>query len=80
MRDARARDLRTISEIRERYRFPSDHAVRVWLTRHLVPRWHRGRRLLVDTRDVDAALSHAPHRRGPADACHFPKTESRVAS
>lgn len=75
MRDARFRDLRTIAEIRDLYRFPSDHAARVWLTRHQVPRLNRGRRLLVDTRDVDAALVHSPHRRPLPATRHFQNLE-----
>lgn len=79
MRDARFRDLRTVPELRELYRFPSDKAVRTWLARHHVARRYRGRTLLVDTRDVDAALRHAPHRRALALVSHFPNLEERAS-
>lgn len=79
MRDARFRDLRTVPEIRVLFRFPSDKSVRTWLARHQVPRRYRGRVLLIDTRDVDAALLHAPHRRALALVSHFPNLEERAS-
>lgn len=61
----RFRDLRTTAEIAELYRFPSRQACRKWLERHHVPHLRRGRILLIDTRDVDAACGRAwdTHRR-----------------
>lgn len=55
----RFRDLRTTAELTELYRFPSREACRKWLARHRVPHLRRGRVLLVDTRDVEAACAHA---------------------
>lgn len=64
----RFRDLKTTDEIQTIYRFRSRHAVRRWLAYHDVPVTRRGRVLLVDTRDVDAACSRSYSR--------FTRTES----
>lgn len=66
--DARFRDLRTTQEIAELYRFTTRAAVRMFLRSHQVPILRRGRVLLVDTRDMDAACSRAwdKHRRRSA--------------
>lgn len=55
----RFRDLRTTAEIADLYRFPNRRACRLWLSRHQVPHIRRGRVLLIDTRDMDAACSRA---------------------
>jgi hypothetical protein len=55
----RFRDLRTTAEIAELYRFPTREAVRKFLRSHGVPYIKRGRVLLIDTRDMDAACSRA---------------------
>ncbi len=51
----RFRDLRTTQELVELYRFKSAECCRDFLRRHQVPVLRRGRVLLVDTRDFDAA-------------------------
>ena len=56
MTDSRFRDLRTTEELRDLYRWPSIDAVRMWLKRHKVPIYRRGRIVLADTRDVDAVM------------------------
>lgn len=55
----RFRDLRTTAELVELYRFKNAECCRKWLARHQVPHIRRGRVLLIDTRDMDAACSPA---------------------
>lgn len=47
---------RTVRELRDELRFPSDKACRAWLTRQGIVCVRRGRIILVDGLDVDAAL------------------------
>jgi hypothetical protein len=64
----RFRDLKTTAELADIYRFPTREACRMFLRRHQIPYMRRGRVLLVDTRDVDAACRAAwdKHRRKSA--------------
>ena len=66
MTGARFRDLRTTDELVTLYRFPSRDAVRMWIHRHQVPVYRRGRTILVDTRDIDARMRSLAKRRGDA--------------
>jgi hypothetical protein len=43
-------------QIAERFAWPSAEAARKWIVRHDVPREYRGRVMLVDPRDVQAAI------------------------
>lgn len=47
---------RTVKELKEELRFPSDNACRAWLTRHHVVGVRRGRVILVDGLDIDRVL------------------------
>lgn len=47
---------RTVRELRDELRFSSDDACRVWLRRQGIASVKRGRVILVDGLDVDAAL------------------------
>jgi hypothetical protein len=47
---------RTVKELRDELRFPSDDAVRTWLRRHGIVSVRRGRIILVDGLDIDRAL------------------------
>lgn len=47
---------RTVKELREELRFPSDDACRSWLRRHGIANVRRGRVILVDGLDVDRIL------------------------
>lgn len=47
---------RTVRELREELRFPSDDATRTWLRRQGIVGVRRGRVILVDGLDVDRAL------------------------
>lgn len=58
----RFRDLKTTAELVEIYRFPSREACRKFLAYHRVPHIRRGRVLLIDTRDMDAACGQAWNR------------------
>lgn len=53
----RFRDLRTTAELTQLYRFKNAECCRDFLRRHRVPTMRRGRVLLVDTRDMDAACA-----------------------
>ena len=64
MNESRFRDLRTTDELKEIYRFPSVDAVRMWIKRHRVPVYRRGRILLADTRDVDAVMRKLSGKHG----------------
>lgn len=50
------RGWRTVRELREELRFPSDDACRTWLRRQGIVGVRRGRVILVDGLDVDRAL------------------------
>ena len=50
---------RTVRELREELRFPSDKACRAWLARQGIASVRRGRFILVDGLDVDRALRSA---------------------
>ena len=50
-------DLLTTHDIVREYRFPSPEAVRQFLRRHPTPNRGRGRGLLIDRRDFEAALA-----------------------
>jgi hypothetical protein len=54
---------RTVKELREELRFPSDAAVREWLRRSKIVGVRRGRVILVDGLDVDHQLRHGALRR-----------------
>jgi hypothetical protein len=47
---------RTVKELREELRFPSDDACRTWLRRNQIIGVRRGRVILVDGQDVDRVL------------------------
>lgn len=47
---------RTVKELKDELRFPSDHAVRMWLSRQGIASVRRGRVILVSGVDVDRAL------------------------
>jgi hypothetical protein len=47
---------RTVKQLRAELQFPSDAACRDWLRREGIPTVRRGRVILVDALDVDAAL------------------------
>ena len=47
---------RTVKELTEELRFPSEKACRSWLTRSQIQSVRRGRVILVDGLDVDAVL------------------------
>jgi len=47
---------RTVRELAQELRFPSEGACRSWLTRHGIVSVRRGRFILVDGLDVDRAL------------------------
>lgn len=47
---------RTVKELRDELRFPSDDACRTWLRRHGIVGVRRGRVILVDGLDVDRVL------------------------
>lgn len=49
------RELLTIQQVMNDYAFPSTEAARKFVHRH-VPFLKRGRRVLVDRRDIDAAI------------------------
>lgn len=53
------RGWRTVKELAEELRFPSEDACRVWLRRQGIVSVRRGRIILVDGLDVDAALRRA---------------------
>lgn len=50
------RGWRTVKELRDELRFPSDDATRAWLRRHGIANVRRGRVILVDGLDVDRVL------------------------
>ncbi len=50
------RGWHTVREIRDALRFPSDDACRTWLRRQGIVGVRRGRTILVDGLDVNAAL------------------------
>jgi hypothetical protein len=50
---------RTVKELAAELRFPSEDACRAWLRRHGIVSVRRGRIILVDGLDVDAALRKA---------------------
>ena len=50
---------RTVRELRDELRFPSDDACRAWLRRQGIASVRRGRFILVDGLDVDRALRSA---------------------
>jgi hypothetical protein len=52
------RGWRTVKELTEELRFPSEEACRVWLRRQRVASVRRGRVILVDGLDIDKALRH----------------------
>lgn len=54
--------LRT-DQLAERFQFPSGEAARKWILRHAVPREYRGRVMLVDPRDVQAAIDRQTAKR-----------------
>lgn len=57
------RNWRTVKELAEELRFPSAEACRVWLKRQHIASVRRGRVILVDALDVDAALRKSHARR-----------------
>ncbi len=50
------RHWRTVEELTDELRFPSAKACRSWLERENIPRVKRGRIVLVDAFDIEAAL------------------------
>ena len=46
----------TVKELAEELRFPSEDAARSWLRREQIPSVRRGRVILIDRLDIDAAL------------------------
>jgi hypothetical protein len=50
------RGWRTVKELTEELRFPSEDACRAWLRRAHIPSVRRGRVILVDGLDVDRQL------------------------
>lgn len=50
------RELLTMEQVAADYHFPSAEAARKFIHRHDVPCSKRGRRVLVDRRDFDAAM------------------------
>jgi hypothetical protein len=50
------RGWRTVKELTEELRFPSEDACRAWLRRAGIPSVRRGRIILVDGLDVDREL------------------------
>jgi hypothetical protein len=50
---------RTVKELTEELRFPSEHACRAWLLRQGIASVRRGRVILVDRLDVDRAIRSA---------------------
>ncbi len=55
-RPRQLRGWRTVKELTEELRFPSEKACRTWLAREGIVSVRRGRFILVDGLDVDAAL------------------------
>lgn len=55
-RPRQLRGWRTVKELTEELRFPSEDACRVWLRRQRIASVRRGRVILVDGLDVDRAL------------------------
>jgi hypothetical protein len=53
------RGWRTVKDLTEELRFPSEDACRSWLRRQGIVSVRRGRIILVDGLDVDAALRKA---------------------
>jgi hypothetical protein len=66
MQSARFRELRITLELKEPYRWSSTDAVRMWVQRHHVPAYRRGRISLADTPDVDAAMREQANKYGDA--------------
>jgi hypothetical protein len=52
---------RTVKELRDELRFPSDKACRDWLRRNRIVGVRRGRVILVDRRDIEKALRGRCH-------------------
>jgi hypothetical protein len=50
---------RTVRELTEELRFPSEDACRTWLRRNHIPNVRRGRFILVDGLDIDRTLRKA---------------------
>lgn len=58
-----ARELLTAEQVAADYHFPTAEAARKWLGRHAKDRLiHRGRRLLIDRRELDAVLDARSRR------------------
>ena len=62
------RELLTPEELARDYKFPTAEAARKFLHRHHVPFDKRGRAILVDRRDVDAAIKNGRPGLGKGDA------------
>lgn len=60
------RGWRTVRELTEELRFPSEDACRVWLRRQRIASVRRGRVILIDGLDVDAALRRSHVRQSVA--------------
>lgn len=56
---------RSVKDLRDELRFPSDEACRVWLKRQGIATVKRGRIILVSNVDIDAALHPVTQRTRP---------------
>lgn len=60
-RPRQLRGWRTVKELTEELRFPTEDACRAWLRRQGIASVRRGRVILVDGLDIDRALRHGRH-------------------